>query len=428
TQQVSQTVDNSVEPYVEQKQEKETDSDAKRWLKNRESLEDVLAQEEKRDQQRRQQLGQMEQPQPRPMPSQSQEADPFAELDTGFKPVVPEKVTKSYVEVDGKYYFSGRPDSLAFVDKGAKLQTKLSSANVAASMVDIAEARGWTELQVKGTEDFRREAWLEAASRGLEVRGYKPKEEDLARLKALSDKRQINEIEAREQADQPRGGNVSTGDKVKTQTAIKEAAINEAGLENNRASAEKADVNRLAGTIVEHGKAPYEHNPDNRNSYYVTLENSDGQKTTTWGIGLEKAVKESEVKTGDQVELENKGRKPVTVSKEIKDESGKVVETQEINTHRNEWEIKAQAIRDKSRDARDVVKEHPDLVNEVAAVKVAEKFSQQKFASEEDRNRFMDKVRSQIASNVASGQDSPEIKVREERELQRANKEHENER
>nr|WP_284144821.1 LPD7 domain-containing protein [Vibrio alginolyticus] len=385
-----------------------------------------MAQDYVRDKKRQQQLDQTANLEPNPRPVQSKEPDPFADLDSGFKPVVPEKISKSYVEVDGKYYFAGRPDSLAFVDKGARLQTKLSSSNVASSMVDIAEARGWTELQVKGTEDFRREAWLEASSRGLGVRGYKPKEEDLARLKKLASERQPNEIEAREQADQPR---VSPGEKEgvkstanKPDTAAPKQA--ESSNEGNKNVQDKEDINRLAGKLVEHGKAPYEHNPDNRQSYYVTLENTDGQKTTTWGIDLERAVKDGDFQPGDQVELENKGRKPVTISKDIKDDKGNVVDTQEINTHRNEWEVKAQAIRDKTRDARDVVKEHPDLVNEVAAVKVAEKFSQ-KFDNEEDRNRFLEKVRSQVASNVSSGQKSPEIKLREERQLERNNQDEE---
>ncbi|EJE4183748.1 hypothetical protein M3890_004665 [Vibrio parahaemolyticus] len=408
--------ENSVEPYTEQKIETETDKNAKRWLKNREPIEDVLAQDDVRDRKRQQQIDQTENIQTSLNINQKQNRAPLSEIDTGFKPVVPEKVSKSYIEVEGKYYFAGRPDSLAFVDKGEKLQTKLSSSNVASSMVDIAESRGWTDLQVKGTEDFRREVWLEASARGLGVQGYKPKEEDLARLKKLASQRQVNEIEAREQADQPR---VSPVEK----SGVKQNTTSLPQVESENDS-EKKDINRLAGKLIDHGKAPYEHNPDNRKSYYVTLENEDGKKTTTWGIDLERAVKESDAKTGDHVELENQGRKPVTVSKDIKDDNGKVIDTQEINTHRNTWEVKAQAIRDKERDARDVVKEHPDLVNEVAAVKVAEKFSQ-KISNSEDRERFMDKVRDKVANDVATGKTAPEIKVREERQLERNNQEQE---
>lgn len=428
--------ENSIEPHIEQKQESEADNDARQWLQSsrRQSLKDMLAEEEARTEARREQQDRENRQDPaslqvgKPAPA-AQQDDPFADQEqTTFKPVVPEKVAKSYVEVEGKYYFAGRPDSLAFVDKGARLQTKLSNAQVAGSMVDIAESRGWTEIQVKGTQDFRREAWLEAASRGLEVRGYKPREEDLARLKKLATERQPNEIEAREQADQPRTnkGQPSRPRQQSEAAKPREAAsqTQERAQEATQAAQESQagePVNRLAGKVVEHGKAPYEHNKDNRESYYVTLENADGEKSTTWGVDLERAMEESGAKEGDTVELENQGRQPVTVNRPVKDEQGKVVRTEQINTHRNKWDVKAEALQDRERDAKELVREHPDLVNEVAAIKVAEKFSQKQFSNEADRERFMDKVRTQVAGNVSKGQQAPEVKLREERVTEKEN-------
>lgn len=428
--------ENSIEPHIEQKQESEADNDARQWLQSsrRQSLKDMLAEEEARTEARREQQDRENRQDPaslqvgKPAPA-AQQDDPFADHEqTTFKPVVPEKVAKSYVEVEGKYYFAGRPDALAFVDKGARLQTKLSNAQVAGSMVDIAESRGWTELQVKGTQDFRREAWLEAASRGLEVRGYKPREEDLARLKKLTSERQPNEIEAREQADQPRTnqGQPSRPRQQPEAAKPREAAsqTQERAQEATQAAQESQagePVNRLAGKVVEHGKAPYEHNKDNRESYYVTLENADGEKSTTWGVDLERAMEESGAKEGDTVELENQGRQPVTVNRPVKDEQGKVVRTEQINTHRNKWDVKAEALQDRERDAKELVREHPDLVNEVAAIKVAEKFSQKQFSNEADRERFMDKVRTQVAGNVSKGQQAPEVKLREERVTEKEN-------
>ncbi len=422
--------ENSIEPHIEQKQESEADNDARQWLQSsrRQSLKDMLAEEEARTEARREQQDRENRQDPaslqvgKPAPA-AQQDDPFADQEqTTFKPVVPEKVAKSYVEVEGKYYFAGRPDSLAFVDKGARLQTKLSNAQVAGSMVDIAESRGWTEIQVKGTQDFRREAWLEAASRGLEVRGYKPRDEDLARLKKLTSERQPNEIEAREQADQPRTnqGQPSRPRQQPEAAKPREAASQSQGQAQEATQATQEPqasepVNRLAGKVVEHGKAPYEHNKDNRESYYVTLENADGEKSTTWGVDLERAMEESGAKEGDTVELENQGRQPVTVNRPVKDEQGKVVRTEQINTHRNKWDVKAEALQDRERDAKELVREHPDLVNEVAAIKVAEKFSQKQFSNEADRERFMDKVRTQVAGNVSKGQQAPEVKLREER-------------
>lgn len=63
-----------------------------------------------------------------------------------------------------------------------KLETKSNSEAIAESMVRIAEARGWDEIKVSGSEAFRKEVWLEAASRGMHVKGYSPSEQDKAEL------------------------------------------------------------------------------------------------------------------------------------------------------------------------------------------------------------------------------------------------------
>ncbi|HHH0759866.1 TPA: LPD7 domain-containing protein [Yersinia enterocolitica] len=427
--------ENAVEPFIERKIET-ADADVRAWLTNsRQPIGELIEEDERKAQHRPQAEGEFSSEPSQTPKGQASNSDFEA---TTFKPIVPEKVAKSYIEVDGKYYFGNRPDSLAFVDKGAKLQTKLSSEQVAASMVDIAEARGWTELQLSGTEDFRRAAWLEAASRGLASRGYKPKEEDLARLKKLTNDRTSNEIEPREQADvvppaakgkeQPTNQDKQQGQQAaqSPQMAKAAAATATADKQQPEAAAPAQEVNRLAGKLVEHGKAPYEHNPDNNGSYFVTLENADGQQSTTWGVGLEKAIEESLAEAGQHVELENLGRKPVQVEKQIKDEKGNVTGTKTVNSYRNEWAVKAEAIRDSSRDAKELVKEHPDLINEITAVKLAEKFAAANLSAA-DQARFMERVRGQVADNVSTGQQAPELKIREETTIERT-KETENER
>jgi len=49
-------------------------------------------------------------------------------------------------------------------------------------MVEIAKARGWDTITVKGAEEFRRSAWIEATQDGLTVAGYKPTALDLVAL------------------------------------------------------------------------------------------------------------------------------------------------------------------------------------------------------------------------------------------------------
>ena len=52
-------------------------------------------------------------------------------------------------------------------------------------MVKIAQARGWDEIRVTGSESFKREVWFKAASQGMHVRGYTPNDADLAKLEAI---------------------------------------------------------------------------------------------------------------------------------------------------------------------------------------------------------------------------------------------------
>lgn len=106
----------------------------------------------------------------------------FTARKADIKPIMPPEIEKQYLRVGDKYYHPKNTDSVAFEDKGNKLETKSNSENIAESMVRIAEARGWDEIKVSGSETFRREAWLEAASRGMHVKGYSPTQQDKVAL------------------------------------------------------------------------------------------------------------------------------------------------------------------------------------------------------------------------------------------------------
>ncbi|KPW65728.1 Relaxase, partial [Pseudomonas amygdali pv. ciccaronei] len=55
----------------------------------------------------------------------------------------------------------------------------------------------------------------------------------------------------------------------------------------------------IEGTLIEHGEAPYQHKKDNQLSYFVTLKPEGGKPRTVWGVGLEDAMKDSNLKQGD---------------------------------------------------------------------------------------------------------------------------------
>lgn len=72
-------------------------------------------------------------------------------------------------------------------------------------------------------------------------------------------------------------------------------------------------TNRRGGILVEHGVAPYEHKPGNRDSYFVTLEDSDGQQRTIWGVDLKRAIEEARPDIGDRIGLQHDGSQTVTL-------------------------------------------------------------------------------------------------------------------
>ncbi len=49
-------------------------------------------------------------------------------------------------------------------------------------MVEVAKAKKWETIQVKGSEEIKRNVWLEASMKGMTVKGYEPRDIDLALL------------------------------------------------------------------------------------------------------------------------------------------------------------------------------------------------------------------------------------------------------
>jgi hypothetical protein len=108
----------------------------------------------------------------------------------GYK--LPEIVLGAYTVKDGKFH---DPDSnaLRFEDHGKKLSTPVEDRKVITHMLEVAAAKNWSQLELKGTETFKQIAWLEAQARGIETKGYKPNERDLEQLEKLRLERGTNE-------------------------------------------------------------------------------------------------------------------------------------------------------------------------------------------------------------------------------------------
>lgn len=80
----------------------------------------------------------------------------------------------------GRDYFFRGTDRKAFTDRGARVTSRLEDRETIAGMLTCAEVKGWREIQVKGSESFRRQAWYAGRQRGLQVAGYEPTREEAA--------------------------------------------------------------------------------------------------------------------------------------------------------------------------------------------------------------------------------------------------------
>lgn len=262
------------------------------------------------------------------------------------------KVSDQYRVAGSRYYFkdySGNVSVLAFRDAGTKLTTTLNSERVSISLVDMAQSKGWDAIKVSGHSEFRERVWREATERGINVRGYKPTERDLASLKTAKE----NTVEKMEPAPE----------KSESRSSVKA-----------RPTSKRVDFN--SGRLVSFGPAPYKHQKDQSPSYQATIE-SGGKDRTIWSLDLERAIDESGASVGDAITLTHLGRKQVSVEVDEKDKDGVVVGVKTINTHRNSWSIERQ---DKAK-----------VIEAVGSAVVAAKV-----ANPDDRNRIEEGIVARI--------------------------------
>ncbi|MBY0240848.1 MAG: hypothetical protein K2X55_16165 [Burkholderiaceae bacterium] len=104
-------------------------------------------------------------------------------------------------------------------------------------------------------------------------------------------------------------------------------------------SADTSTDNLLQGRLLGHGAAPLKNAKDGKPSYFVQIQNPNGESRTFWGLDLERALVKSGAQKGDQIVLQNLGRKPVQVNAPTHDNVGNVTGMGTVISHRNAWEI-----------------------------------------------------------------------------------------
>jgi hypothetical protein len=288
------------------------------------------------------------------------------------------------------------------------MTTPSENTEVVRSLVRIAQARGWHDISVRGTERFRNEVWLQASLAGLQVRGYRPSEFEQQRLARTL---------ARE-----KGGDAPVSSPGADAESIARTAVGESPAQSsNRAPGVERDA-LIIGTLLDHGRATYHQDPRAPMSYFVKLETSQGERVV-WGVDLERAIKESltKPKPGDEVGLRSLPQDAVKVKIPTRDEAGQV--TGKVERVRNRWivekreffEVRAAAARkvqDPAVKASQAVRQHPELAGTYRAIHIAELVAK-RMRDPLDRARFLEIVRAAIAGAVARGEPLPAVRVRD---------------
>ena len=103
---------------------------------------------------------------------------------------LPPNLTKHFHKDGNSYRSAMFPEKIELVDRGNRMHAyrPVSSFTVSA-LAQTAEDRGWKSLNVSGDLKFKQRMYVEAADRGILVKGYEPTQKDAEILLRRADRR-----------------------------------------------------------------------------------------------------------------------------------------------------------------------------------------------------------------------------------------------
>lgn len=325
---------------------------------------------------------------------------------------VPDSVHERFIQIGDNFYF---PDGTeAFRREQNRLTTRSENAIVIQSMVAVAREESVKGVvEVGGTDFFKKEVWFAASLVGLRVDGYQPTEFERERLvRALAARRGVKPPDREQEVP----GNLTS-----------------AAPKGNRPEERPLNTNEfITGKLVDHGPAPYKHNPKEAKSYFVRIETERGDRDL-WGVDLERAFRHSlsNPGIGDEIGIRAIGKEAVTVQAAKRDASGREIGREELDTHRNQWSVErkeffdqrqdmAAVFRDPSISATEGIKRHSGLEGSYRKLEMGQVHAAEQYNSNTHRTQFVDHLREYLAKSIEYGQPLEPARPsgREERSLE----------
>jgi hypothetical protein len=254
---------------------------------------------------------------------------------------------------------------VAFIDSGKSITSELEDKATIRSMVELASIKNWKTVTITGSEEFRRNAWLEASIAGLKVNGYEPRETDKKLLVEIEntafrrepppaiDQKQQPSLNTRDESVDRAAARAASSQRIHidadTPTSSEQAVLDSSrSFMKGRSFSDAwtdAALNELSkklraqrvyiGELINHGYAPFKFDEKNDDSYFVTLKTSRGEKVI-WGKELPDAM--TGRVAGEMIVLQNTGKKGVVVDEREYD-GDKVVGIRKKDAIRNEWTV-----------------------------------------------------------------------------------------
>lgn len=198
------------------------------------------------------------------------------------EPVQPDAVAKRH----GLYVAEKRGTRTYFADYQQKrevmradpkrITTKTDDRQTVGAVLDLAQDRGWSRIRLRGTEDFKREAWVQAQVRGIAAEGYKPSatdEQEAARRKVAAAPSALPE-KAAAAPTQAKAGPAAPGVEVPVQVKPKAAEVAAPAAQAARAipaeaiakAAGQAAAAPAPGSLAEHNAKLATMTPEQRDA------------------------------------------------------------------------------------------------------------------------------------------------------------------
>ncbi|MDP9971769.1 hypothetical protein J2W39_003011 [Variovorax paradoxus] len=329
---------------------------------------------------------------------------------------VPDAIERRYLRIDNRYFFPDR--TLAFIDDGGRLRVRTENREVLHSVVAIAETRGWRVIELTGTETFRQGMWHEAALRGIEARGYEPTPTEILQVQRALKKRGPP---SHENGRRPIPASLDREAATVHHSAVPAEADPSASLRPHKDEPQDRRFERggprppVRGMLVAAASAPYQFDPTQRMSFYVTVRVETGARTI-WGTDLERALAEStsQPRIGDQVVLTQRGTRPVNVRVATRNAEGELVGEKKIVAQRAHWSIEtSDHLRAMERHAMRIRTgkllsdaaqgPHPELATAAADLKLAEQYAQRVTSDPSSQQHLVQLIRDRIAEALAQG-------------------------